>query len=194
MNDSYFSSVYEEEYLKDCEKYVNDKARSYLNSKNGAIEDKIVFAWIEEFYTEEKEKVKQKNEETKKFKETEEKRKLMIENAESYCKKIIATDPVFSSVYDVLRIKELKEYLALSFKKSVKENIEITEESLIFNIRNFFTVQLPKIKQKEENEKQQKEWEKIRKTFNENKPKQKEVTKEELDRYRKAEQLSLFDC
>lgn len=41
---------YNEDQMESCISYVEKKAKEYLDSKNGAIKDEIVFGWAREYF------------------------------------------------------------------------------------------------------------------------------------------------
>lgn len=63
--DEALKNAYDEKKLDDCIKYINDQARSYLNGKNGAIEDTVVYKWARDFMYGDIEKPAEVKEETK---------------------------------------------------------------------------------------------------------------------------------
>lgn len=50
--DDALRAKYNPKKMDECCAYVNDEARKYLKSKNGAIEDSIVFKWARDFFIE----------------------------------------------------------------------------------------------------------------------------------------------
>ena len=62
-NDETLKSAYKDRKitLENINKYVFDSAKKYLNSKNGMIEDKVVFGWVIHYIRDEKVKVSKKD-------------------------------------------------------------------------------------------------------------------------------------
>lgn len=49
-HDPELEEKFNEDGMEDCCKYIEDKAKEYLNSKNGAIKDEIVYGWAREYF------------------------------------------------------------------------------------------------------------------------------------------------